>query len=254
MPASAAGRRGLTGIPAARRLRREMIDMIVSNAAVPAMGPARPPAGAVAVGWPGMQIAVHAIGDGAVPVTIDGPEAARHANGARDSRHRIEPVETIDPAHIPRSGAGGLVARPQSPHPPGAMEFPLQPTPDRIGRARWRDACPWRGPRRAGPPLVFASVRPVADVPVMRDPQAVVTRRPPDGCAEERIGLTDSLVPMRRAAHRDRLTGTNRGGTGRGTRDSRRLNGRKGTGIALPDGNRADDLRWLDDSPGFPKG
>ena len=41
----------------------------------------------------GLQIAVHAIGDGAVRTTIDGFDAAQHANGARDSRHRIEHIE-----------------------------------------------------------------------------------------------------------------------------------------------------------------
>ena len=37
----------------------------------------------------GLQIAVHAIGDGAVRTTIDGYEAAGQANGFRDLRHRI---------------------------------------------------------------------------------------------------------------------------------------------------------------------
>ena len=41
----------------------------------------------------GLQIAVHAIGDGAVRAVLDGYEAARKANGARDSRHRIEHIE-----------------------------------------------------------------------------------------------------------------------------------------------------------------
>jgi hypothetical protein len=44
----------------------------------------------------GLQIAVHAIGDGAVQVTIDGYEAAQLRNGKRDSRHRIEHIELID--------------------------------------------------------------------------------------------------------------------------------------------------------------
>ncbi|MFN4173456.1 MAG: amidohydrolase, partial [Pseudorhodobacter sp.] len=56
----------------------------------------------------GFQIAVHAIGDGAVRATIDGYEAARRANGPRDSRHRIEHIELIDRAEIPRLGALGI--------------------------------------------------------------------------------------------------------------------------------------------------
>ncbi len=45
----------------------------------------------------GLQIAVHAIGDGAVRAVLDGYEAAQKANGKRDSRHRIEHVEVIHP-------------------------------------------------------------------------------------------------------------------------------------------------------------
>ena len=58
----------------------------------------------------GLQIAVHAIGDAAVRATIDGYEAARQANGPRDSRHRIEHIELIDRADVPRLGALGIVA------------------------------------------------------------------------------------------------------------------------------------------------
>ncbi|MFD1807976.1 amidohydrolase family protein [Gemmobacter lanyuensis] len=76
----------------------------------------------------GLQIAVHAIGDGAVRVTIDGYEAAALANGSRDLRHRIEHIELIDRADIPRLGALGITASVQPPHPPGVMDFPMEPT------------------------------------------------------------------------------------------------------------------------------
>ena len=56
---------------------------------------------AVEIDRRGLQIAVHAIGDGAVRAVIDGYEAARAANGPRDSRHRIEHIELIDPADVP---------------------------------------------------------------------------------------------------------------------------------------------------------
>ncbi len=42
--------------------------------------------------------------------TIDGYEAARQANGPRDSRHRIEHIELIDRADVPRLGALGITA------------------------------------------------------------------------------------------------------------------------------------------------
>ena len=102
----------------------------------------------------GLQIAVHAIGDGAVRATIDGYEAAARANGRSDSRHRIEHIELIDRADVPRLGALGITASLQPSHPPGAMDFALHPALEKIGRDRWRDsflyADPGRGRGAAG--------------------------------------------------------------------------------------------------------
>ncbi|MFN4154173.1 MAG: amidohydrolase [Paracoccaceae bacterium] len=159
----------------------------------------------------GLQIAVHAIGDGAVRTTIDGYAAAQAANGRRDSRHRIEHIELIDPADIPRLGALGITASLQPPHPPGAMDFPLMPTLDRIGRARWKDAYLWKTLADHGAALAFASDWPVTDVSVMRGMQAALTRKPYDGCADERVGLMATLHAYTAggawAAHREQLTG-----------------------------------------------
>ncbi|WP_103335766.1 amidohydrolase [Pseudotabrizicola formosa] len=159
----------------------------------------------------GLQIAVHAIGDGAVRTTINGYEAAQQANGRRDSRHRIEHIELIDPADIPRLGALGITASLQPPHPPGAMDFPLMPTLERIGQARWQDAYLWKTLADQGAALAFASDWPVTDVSVMRGLQAALTRAPYDGCADERVGLMASLHAYTAggawAAHRDTLVG-----------------------------------------------
>ncbi|MFN3723441.1 MAG: amidohydrolase [Paracoccaceae bacterium] len=159
----------------------------------------------------GLQIAVHAIGDGAVQTTINGYAAAAAANGRRDSRHRIEHIELIDAADIPRLGALGITASVQPPHPPGAMDFPLMPTLDRIGQARWKDAYLWKTLADHGAPLAFASDWPVADVSVLRGMQAALTRQPFEGCADERVGLMATLHAYTAggawAAHRDHLTG-----------------------------------------------
>ena len=159
----------------------------------------------------GLQIAVHAIGDGAVRTTIDGYAAAQIANGRRDSRHRIEHIEVIAPADSPRLGTLGITASVQPPHPPGAMDFPLLPTLDRIGQARWSDAYLWKTLADHGAPLAFASDWPVSDVCVMRGIQAALTRQPFDGCADERVGLMATLHAYTAggawAAHRDQLTG-----------------------------------------------
>ncbi|MEM9199396.1 MAG: amidohydrolase, partial [Pseudomonadota bacterium] len=90
----------------------------------------------------GLQISVHAIGDGAVRRTLDGFAAAHRANGARDSRHRIEHIELMHPDDLPRFRALGVVASMQPQHPPGAMDFGLDPWLSRIGPARWPNGFP----------------------------------------------------------------------------------------------------------------
>jgi predicted amidohydrolase YtcJ len=142
----------------------------------------------------GLQLAVHAIGDGAVRRVLDGYAAARRANGVRDSRHRIEHIELIDPADVPRLAALGVVASVQPCHAPGAQDFPLQPTLDVIGRHRWPDAYLWRTLAEAGARLAFASDWPVADVNPLRCIQAAVTRAAYDGGRDERVSLHEALA------------------------------------------------------------
>ena len=163
-----------------------------------------------------LQIAVHAIGDGAVRTTIDGYEAARHANGARDSRHRIEHIEMIDPADIPRLGALGITASLQPPHAPGAMDFGLYPTIETIGAQRLKDAFLCRTLTEAGAPLAFASDWPVTDISVLRGIQAALVRPVYEGGEDQRVPLMQVLHAYTAggawAAHRDHVTGTLRPG------------------------------------------
>ncbi len=164
----------------------------------------------------GLQIAVHAIGDGAVRTTIDGYEAAQRANGRRDSRHRIEHIELIDRADIPRLGALGITASVQPPHPPGVMDFPISTMETVYHRDRWRDAYLWKTLKDHGAPVAYASDWPVTDVSVMRGIQAALTRVPYDGATDERLSLLETLHAYTaggaRAAHLEDLTGTLRAG------------------------------------------
>ncbi|WP_374372267.1 amidohydrolase [Tabrizicola sp.] len=159
-----------------------------------------------------LQIAVHAIGDGAVRQTIDGYEAA----GRPDLRHRIEHIELIDRADVPRLGALGITASVQPPHPPGAMDFPMSTMDHVFHRERWRDAYLTRALGEHGAPLAFASDWPVTDVSVMRGIQAALTRVPYEGCQDERVGLMQVLHAYTAggawAAHREGLTGVLRAG------------------------------------------
>ncbi len=160
----------------------------------------------------GLQIAVHAIGDGAVRQTIDGYQAARRANGPRDSRHRIEHIELIDRSDVPRLGGLGITASVQPPHAPGVMDFPLSGMEAVIARHRWKDAYLWKTLADHGARLAFASDWPVTDVSVMRGIQAALTRVPYEGCQDERVGLKEVLRGYTAggawAAHLDGLTGT----------------------------------------------
>ena len=158
----------------------------------------------------GLQIAVHAIGDAAVRTTMDGYEAA-NAAGFTGLRHRIEHVELIDRADIPRFAALGITASLQPPHPPGAMDFPISTMTSVFDRARWQDAFLWRTLRDAGAPIAYASDWPVSDVNVIRGIQAQMMRLPFDGAADERLSLMDTLYAYTAggawAAHQEAVTG-----------------------------------------------
>jgi predicted amidohydrolase YtcJ len=164
----------------------------------------------------GLQIAVHAIGDAAVRTTIDGYEAAGRANGFRDMRHRIEHIELIDRADVPRLGALGITASVQPPHPPGVMDFPMSTMDHVFHRERWKDAYLWKTLKSAGAPVAYASDWPVTDVSVMRGIQGAVTRVPYDGAGDERLSLMETLHAYTAggawAGHWDDVTGTLRAG------------------------------------------
>ncbi len=133
---------------------------------------------AVAADRRGLQIAVHAIGDGAVHAVLDGYEAARKANGRRDSRHRVEHIEVVTATDVPRFAELGVIASMQPPHPPGAMDFPLEPTVSRIGRDRWPLSYAWRTLKEAGARVVFASDWPVSPIDPIMGIQAAMLRKP----------------------------------------------------------------------------
>jgi predicted amidohydrolase YtcJ len=123
-----------------------------------------------------LQISVHAIGDGAVRTVLDGYEAARKANGRRDSRHRIEHIEVIHPDDIKRFGQLDVIASMQPLHPPGQMGLPLEPTISRIGESRWPYSYAWRTLKDAGARLVLASDWPVSALNPLISIQSAVTR------------------------------------------------------------------------------
>jgi predicted amidohydrolase YtcJ len=142
----------------------------------------------------GLQIATHAIGDGAVRRVLDGYAAAREANGPRDARHRIEHIEMIHPDDVPRLARLGVVASIQPCHVPGMQDFAFEPTMSVIGRHRWADAYLARSLAEAGAPLAFASDWPVADVNPLRCIQSAVTRTTFEGGVNQAVSLHAALA------------------------------------------------------------
>ncbi|MBC2774618.1 amidohydrolase [Rhizobium sp. AQ_MP] len=134
----------------------------------------------------GLQITVHAIGDAAVRIALDGYQAARDANGARDSRHRIEHVEMIDPADIPRFAELGVIASFQPLHAPNGEN----PTSRSIGPERAHTAYAWRTLAEAGAVVAFSSDWPIVPVDPLLGIQTALTRKP------HLPGLPDQRLPL----------------------------------------------------------
>lgn len=146
----------------------------------------------------GLQIAVHAIGDGAVRIVLDGYAAARAANGARESRHRIEHIEVVSPDDISRFAALGVAASMQPIHAPGTG-FPMEPTATLIGRDKWPYAYAWQTLREAGAPMVFATDWPVSPIDPMSCLKAAVTRKPwAKGDPDQHQSLADAVASYTR--------------------------------------------------------
>jgi predicted amidohydrolase YtcJ len=83
----------------------------------------------------------------------------------------------------------------QPPHPPGAMDFPLEPTVSRIGRGRWPLAYAWRTLKDAGAHICFSSDWPVSRIDPLAGIQAAVTRKPwADDMPDQRFTLAEALA------------------------------------------------------------
>ncbi len=115
----------------------------------------------------GLQLSTHAIGDGAVRRTLDGYEAARSANGARDSRHRIEHIEVIDPLDLPRLAALDVVASLQPLHSPAGGLFSPYSAGDILTTEQIPFAFAWNKIRESGAKICFSTDWPVVPVDTM---------------------------------------------------------------------------------------
>jgi len=152
----------------------------------------------------GWQIMIHGLGDGAVRMVLDAFERAAAVNPApaRGRRHRIEHIETIDPADVPRFGRLGVIA---SMHPGGAF-IPANPpaqtaTPAfmlgawgrNIGPERAARGGMWRSIADAGGRVVFGSDWPVASLDAMSRITSIVHRPPRPGGTDQRLSMSAAV-------------------------------------------------------------
>ena len=165
----------------------------------PNLQPAAFQALATALDKEGFQIHVHAIGDRAIRDTFDAFEAARRANGARDSRHHIAHIELFDPADIPRFRKLGVIANFQ-PLWANADEYITELTEPKLGPERSRWLYPIGSVVASGGAFAFGSDWSVSSMNPLEGIEVAVTRRlptQPDGrgwIPEERITLPDAIA------------------------------------------------------------
>jgi predicted amidohydrolase YtcJ len=124
----------------------------------------------------GFQVAVHAIGDAANAEAISafGELASAYKN---DARWRIEHVQIVDPADIPKLGQNGIISSMQ----------PVHQTSDRLmaetrlGAERLKGAYAWNSVLKAGGKLAFGSDAPVESADPFAGLATAITREDANG-------------------------------------------------------------------------
>jgi predicted amidohydrolase YtcJ len=147
----------------------------------------------------GLQIFTHAIGDGAVRATLDGYAAAQRANGVRDSRHRVEHVELLDPTDLPRFRELGVIAAMQPLHANFGYDE-ANPWRRLAGPQRWAWGFPWRALADSGAHLAFGSDWPVVSADPLRGIVAAQNRikldfsGPESTFPDQRLALAETIA------------------------------------------------------------
>jgi predicted amidohydrolase YtcJ len=152
----------------------------------------------------GWQFMIHSLGDGAVRMTLDGYEYIAKVDPmpARGRRNRVEHIETIDPADIPRFGKLHVIASMQpiggffvvNPARNSALPATAQGVwarnlgPERAGRGGL-----WKSISDAGGMVIFGSDWFVASMDAMGRIYNITHRGPRPGGTDQRLPLTQVI-------------------------------------------------------------
>lgn len=125
----------------------------------------------------GFQAAVHAIGDAATRLVLDGFEQALGEGAASDHRWRVEHAQLVHPDDLDRFAALGVIASVQPTHCTSDAEM----TDQRLGPGRAHHAHPWRRLADTGARLALGSDFPIEEPGPLAGLQAAVDRTREDG-------------------------------------------------------------------------
>ncbi|BBX35019.1 metal-dependent glycoprotease [Mycolicibacterium mageritense DSM 44476 = CIP 104973] len=145
----------------------------------------------------GFQVHFHALGDRAVREALDAIEAARHANGFRDTRPHLAHLQVVDPRDIPRFRTLGAVANMQplwACHEPSMDELTIP----FLGEQRARRQYPFGDLLRAGAVLAAGSDWPVSSPDPIQGIHVAVNRRAP-ATTDDRVFLPEQRIDLNAA-------------------------------------------------------
>jgi len=162
----------------------------------------------------GFQVNVHAIGDRANQLVLDGFEQLIPVTDTRDRRHRVEHAQVLQFDDIMRFSELGVIASMQATHATSDKNM----AEDRLGPVRILGAYAWRSLLEAGAVIANGSDFPVESPNPFYGLHAAITRQdhenePPQGWyPEERMtaeeAFTSFTLDAARAGHQESRLGT----------------------------------------------
>jgi hypothetical protein len=154
----------------------------------------------------GLSVSLHAIGDGAVRLSLDAYERAARQNGTTDRRHRVEHIEVLHKDDAKRFKALGVVASMQPIH-AEPSDTPGQGVWEKkVGPQRLPFVFPWKLIKDAGGVLAFGSDWTVMTLDPLKGLAVATTRKNGHGLpkggwsAAQKIPFADALAAYTRGA------------------------------------------------------